>query len=227
MSVVPKKLLEKIQWAEAHIAPFTTNAVAIGTTVLEATAFETKTEAARAALTAAENARNASKDATNALKAAIEALDVAAAGIVKQVRVKAETTHNPAVYSLASIPAPSTPGPVGAPGKTKAFEVAVRPDGSLDITWECVNPPGCHGVIYQVYRRIEATESYQYLGGTGKKSFTDTTVPSGVPSVMYQIQATRSTSIGVANDFTVNFGVGSGGIVTASVAAGKPAKIAA
>jgi hypothetical protein len=44
---------------------------------------------------------------------------------------------------------------------------------------------------------------------------------------MYQIQGVRSTAIGVANEFTVNFGVGSGGVVTASVADGKPAKVAA
>ena len=37
------------------------------------------------------------------------------------------------------------------------------------------------------------------------------TVPAGVPSVSYQVQGTRSTSVGVAAEFVVNFGVGAGG----------------
>jgi hypothetical protein len=56
----------------------------------------------------------------------------------------------------------------------------------------------------------------------------DVTVPAGVPTVMYQIQGTRSTAVGVVAEFIVNFGVSSGGAITATVAnATKPAKIAA
>ena len=122
----------------------------------------------------------------------------------------------------------STPTPVGAPSTPYKLVANLRPDGSIEFTWKCDNPAGCNGVIYQVYRKIDSTGAYEYIGGTGERKFTDMSVPQAVPSVMYQIQATRSTAVGVAAEFTVNFGVNSGGVVTATVAnATKPAKIAA
>jgi hypothetical protein len=66
------------------------------------------------------------------------------------------------------------------------------------------------------------------VGATGTKSFIDATVPAGVAAVTYQVVACRSTSIGVAAQFTVNFGVGGGGEMMASVVgAGGAPKLAA
>ena len=226
MSLLPDSKIGRIEFCEQHVTPWTANAVAMGSSAATITAWEAKVEAARAAYEAQKAAQNAAKAATNDLKIAMLAMSDATADVIRQIRTQAGIVGD-SVYSLAEIPAPATPGPVGAPGTAESFKVVLLPNGSLKIGWACANPPGCNGLIYQVYRRVEATESYQYLGGVGKREFVDTTVPSGVPSVMYQVQGTRSTSVGVANDFTVNFGVGVGGIVTASVAAGKPAKIAA
>ena len=211
MSVVPRKVLEKIQWAEAHVAPFNTNAVAIGTTVPEAAAFETKTEAARAALTAAEAARDASKNASLVLDNALAAVDVAAASIIKQVRAKAESTNNPGVYALASIPAPATPTSVAAPGKPSALKAALMADGSLDLTWDCVNPVGSQGTIYHVYRRLEGEAEFKFIGGSGPKKFTDATIPAGTATIVYKLQAVRSTAVGPVAEFIVNFGTTAGG----------------
>ena len=220
MSVVPRKQLEKLEWCESHIAPWTTNAVAIGTTAAEVTAFETKTEAARAAMTAAVAARDAAKNATLALKNAIAAMDIASAGIVKQVRVKAETTNNPNVYVLASIPAPATPTPVGAPGTPTDFAVELFQDGSLEMKWKCVNPVGCTGVLYQVWRRVGGTGEFAYVGGTGEKKFLDNTVPGGSAFFTYKIQAVRSTAVGPWATFNVFFGAESNGTMKASVGEG-------
>ncbi len=108
------------------------------------------------------------------------------------------------------------------------FAAELMPNGTLNLTWKCNNPSGCTNVIYQVYRKVESTGEYSYIGGTGERKFTDMSVPQAVPSVMYQIQGTRSTAIGDAAEFIVNFGVSSGGAITATVAnATKPAKIAA
>ena len=52
MSVVPRKQVEKIEFYENHVPTWNTNAVAIGTTVATVTDLDTKTDAARAALTA-------------------------------------------------------------------------------------------------------------------------------------------------------------------------------
>jgi hypothetical protein len=231
MGVVPPTKLGKIEWFENHNAPFSANAVAIGTSAAAVTDLATKTSAARDAYTAQQAAIDAAKSATLAYTDAVNAMAAAGAAIISQIRAKAKTAGN-SVYVLASIPAPATPTPVGKPGLAYRFGAALKPDGSLGLTWKCNNPPGCTGVLYQIYRKVDATGDYTYVGGSGTKEFVDATLPSGVASVMYQIQGCRSTAVGDVAQFVVNFGTtGSGTTTVASVATTgpgpKPAKIAA
>ena len=44
-------------------------------------------------------------------------------------------------------------------------------------------------MVYQVYRRATATGEFTYLGGSGAKTFVDSTIPAGSSQVTYQIQA--------------------------------------
>ena len=61
MGTVPQKPLERLQWYENHVAPFTTNAVAIGITSTEATDLATKCTTARTLYNAHQAALDASK----------------------------------------------------------------------------------------------------------------------------------------------------------------------
>ena len=54
-------------------------------------------------------------------------MDVAGAGIIKQVRAKAEMSGDPGVYTLAMIPPPAKPTPVGAPGLPYHLKAALKP----------------------------------------------------------------------------------------------------
>ncbi len=57
------------------------------------------------------------------------------------------------------------------------------------------------------------TGEFNYLGGSGEKEFTDSTIPAGSSQVTYQLQAVRfptgARPVG-ARQFNVNFGTGSG-----------------
>ena len=227
MSVVPPAKLAKIGFYENHISPWSLNSVAVGTTAAEVTALQTKTEAARDAYNAAIAARDAAKAATLAYDNAVAAMADAGADIIKQIRAKAATAGSN-VYVLAQIPAPAIPTPVGPPGTPFDFSVELLGDGSLELRWKCNNPAGSAGTMYQVYRRIGpgGAGEFVYCGGNGSKKFLDATLPAGSAGVTYQIQAVRSTSTGPWAQFNVNFGVGGGGMMTASVVAG-PTKIAA
>src|SRR4051812_27323751 len=100
MSVLPVDKVARIEWCENHIATFTTNATAIGTTTTAVTDLQTKTTAARAAFNAQQTAQDNAKSATNTYKLAMEAMTAAASTIVKQVKVKAVLSGD-SVYSLA------------------------------------------------------------------------------------------------------------------------------
>jgi hypothetical protein len=225
MGVMPKKPVDRIQYVEGHLPPFTANAVAIGLSTTEVTDLGTRTAAARAAWDAHQLAQQAAKNATAEFRNALTAMDVAAAAAVKKIKAKAEVTGNPAVYTLAQIPAPANPTPMGPLGKPRDFDVALdTTTGALTLKFKNTNPKGATGVVYQVWRRLGATGDFAYLGGVGEKKYVDAAVPAGTACVQYQIQAVRSSSVGPFALCNVTLGAGGGGT---SVVEGTPAKLAA
>jgi hypothetical protein len=224
MSLVPRKSIDAVQFFENHIAPWNSHATQIGTTTAAITDLTTKAAAARANYDAQQTAQDAAKTATMAFQNSVEVLRLAGAAIIKNIRSKAETT-GVGVYELAQIPAPAIPSPIGPLGKPSDFKVALDETGALTLKWKCTNPIGATGATYQLYRQIGPTGEFTFLGGTGRKDFTDATVPAGTGQVTYQIQAVRSTSVGPWARFTVSFGVGGGGPMT--ITEGTPTKLAA
>lgn len=220
-SVIPRTLQEKINFFENHTALWTTNAVAIGTTSAEVTALNTKTEAARTAFDAQQVAQDDARSKTLTLTQAVDAMVNAGADIIKQIKTKAAISGD-GVYALANIPAPSTPTPVTTLGTPTDFTVGLGGDGALTLKWKC-SSPRASGLIYQVWRRIGDTGEFSYIGGVGGKEFVDSSVPGGASSIVYKIQAVRSTAAGPWATFTVLFGVGSTGEPTASVSTLKAA----
>ena len=86
MSVVPRKIAERIQWFEDHVGPFNTNATSIGITTTEATDLQTKTTAARAAFDARQAAQQAAEAATLALRDAVDAMSLTGSALIKKIR---------------------------------------------------------------------------------------------------------------------------------------------
>ncbi|CAN5488628.1 hypothetical protein BH09PLA1_BH09PLA1_02280 [soil metagenome] len=228
MGTVPDKAIDRVQFYENHIAPFTTNATAIGISSAEATDLGTKTTAARAAFVEQQEAQQSAKVATESFQNAVNAMSTVGAALIKKIRAKAEMTNDPNVYTLAAIPAPPTPSPRPAPGTPSNFTATIKGTGFLELTWKCANPAGSNGTIYQIWRQIGETGTPEYLGGSGERKFTDNTLPAGSTYVLYQIQAVRSSAVGDFGTFLVRFGVGTGGsAVIASVTEGAPATKAA
>jgi hypothetical protein len=226
MALVPDKKQQKISFYQSKIDPWTTNATAIGTTTTAVTALGTLVTAAQTAMDAQTTAEAAFRTAVEAANNAVNAMAAAGADIISAIRTKARTGGD-GVYTLAQIPAPATPSPVGAPGQPKNFTVALNADGSLMLKWKCSNPAGSTGTIYQVWRRAGATGEFTYIGGAGAKQFLDAELPTGVSQVTYQIQAVRSTAVGPWAQFNVNFGTTSSGTMTAAVAEATPMRAAA
>jgi hypothetical protein len=218
MGVMPDTKSGKLEFCEAHVTPFTANAVAIGTTVLAATDFSTKTTAARAAFVVKQAAEEAVRNANGNFDIALLAATTSAADIIKQVRAKAATSGN-SIYTLASLPIPATPSPVGPPGRPTDLKVALNPDGSIEMKWKCPNPAGSTGTLYNLFRSTTgASNDFAFIGGSGERKFTDETVPSGSSIMYYKIQAVRTTAIGVAGEFTVRFGKGGSAITVTEMA---------
>lgn len=216
MPIVPEKKAEKVAFYASKTPVWAASAVAIGTTTAAVTDLTTKTDTAQDKIAAALAAHEAAKNATADADLAVREMAQAGAAILQQIKAKAAVAGD-SIYILAQIPAPATPSPVGPPGTPVDFRVTLNPDGSIKTTWKCANPPGAPGTIYQVARRIGAAGPFTPLTSVGTKSLTDPTIPAGTASVTYRITAVRSTSVGLAAEFVVNFGTGSSGEMVASV----------
>jgi hypothetical protein len=64
--------------------------------------------------------------------------------------------------------------------------------------------------MYHIHREVRfaggGVGPKQFLGVSGTKKFTDTTIPPGCCGVTYYIQAVRSTAAGGEQSHNVNFG---------------------
>ena len=218
MGVVPDNRLGKIEFYEAHITPWTTNAAAIGLLPAAVTALGAATTNARKAYNDHLAAQAAAKAATNAFYDKVRIMHGSpgfGADMIQTIKTFAQTSNNPNVYVLAQIPPPAQGGTTPPPGTPFDFTVGLLQDGSLELKWKCSNPSGTVGTIYEVLRKV-GTGAFSFVGATGVKTFTDDTL-TGASPVMYQITGVRSTARGNPAQFTVHFGVGGPGLTIASI----------
>lgn len=226
MSLVPYTRAGKVSFYQSKIAPWTANAVAIGTSSAAVTDLQTKLTAAQTLIAAQVAAMEAAKTATMAADNAVDQLAIAGANIISSIRAKGRT-GGITVFELAEIPAPATPSARPNPGKPFDFKVALLDDGSLKFNFSCDNPVGTSGTMYQLFRGDPGQISdLTYIGGVGKKEFIDDSIPAGKTALMYKIQAVRSTAAGLWATFNVFFGTNASGLTTATLVE-APSKLAA
>lgn len=217
-SILPNGKIEKVQWCETHKDAWTTNSAGMGSSAATITAWAAKVVAARAKYENQKMLQQAARVATVEFHDAVADLSRSTSDIIKQVKTKASIDGNNDAYNLAQVPPPAIPGPAPVPGTPFKLKVTLVPgEGALKLAWKCTNSGNAHGVTYQISRRTSPTGDFQYIATVGPKTFTDTTLPAGSSQVTYKIVAIRSTARGEAAEFTINFGVGSGGETVATV----------
>ncbi|HEX2836561.1 MAG TPA: fibronectin type III domain-containing protein [Phycisphaerales bacterium] len=211
-----------LQWCQAHVNTFITQAANIGLTEDQANAFSAAVTAANTSNNAANLAKlNAeSANANNSEKFAD--LRRSASEMVRSIRTFAENEDNPNVYVLANVPPPVDPSTAPPPAKPTELAVELNSSsGAVMLSWKASNPVGTQGTSYIVRRRTSPTAEFQFVGVTGLKKFTDNTFFAGPDSVQYTVQGQRADSAGPVSDiFTINFGRVGGGLTIQSVNAG-------
>jgi hypothetical protein len=193
MSIVPPNLSEKIEFFESHIAPWTDNAAAIGLTPGQVTGITAMTAAARAAYNDAIAQREAAKNATLAQKLAVDMMGSFGGDLIKTIRAFAETNNNPTVYTLASIPEPATPTPLGPPATPEDVTVGLTTAGSVTLAWKGSRQGG---TSFNIQRRTQTPgntfTAWTLIGTSEEKSFEDANLPVGLASAQYRVTAVRS-----------------------------------
>lgn len=136
---------------------------------------------------------------------AAAAVRAKAAALAKVINGTASVTNAQKLALGLNVRAAASPMP--PPGTPTRFRVELLAGGSLELRWKCKHPGRAAGAIYHIYRRDGASAAFQFLGTSGKRRFTDETLPAGSMGVVYKVQAVRSTGEGQPAEFNVNFGV--------------------
>ena len=194
MGVIPTSKPAQLAFFEQHIAQWTANAASIGLTPGQATGIAAFTAQARATFDEAQDARQASKDATLAQNIAFDGLLNFGADLIKIIRAYAEVNDSPMVYTLAGIPQPAEPTPLGPPATPTDLVATLNTSGGVVVTFKGSKAGGTAWVVER--RTVVAgggtPTAWSKVGITETKSYTDEALPQGLDSVQYRVIASRS-----------------------------------
>lgn len=208
MSIVPATNIGKVEFYEAHVPTWTTNAALIGLTTDQVADLNTLVTQARDDYEAMLVARNSAKSATQTFYNSVAAMHAGAgagADMIQTIKTFAATSNNLNVFALADLPEPAAPGTTPPPGTPTDFKVSLRGDGALELAWKCSNPGNGGQPVYEILRRFGAG-AFAFAGNAHERSYIDDSIPEGAAPVTYQITAVRTTARGNPAQFLVNFG---------------------
>jgi hypothetical protein len=188
-----------------------------GLTEPQITAFQTAAAAADEAVGEQFKAREAAKSSTVTANTSVKALRESLAGAIRSIDTFALAQPDPAaIWAMAQIPAPKPRTASEPPGQPFDITAELDSDGNVTLKWKCTNPPGGN-VVYTVARSFSPTGTFTQVGVSGRRRFTDGTIPGGSPVVCYQVRGLRGQTVGQNSAvFTLRFGQGGGGLFIAS-----------
>jgi hypothetical protein len=209
MRTVPEDQTGQLQFYSGHVPVWIANAAQIGLSPILLTDLDTKTSAAVAARDDMLEQRRILAASTARFHTALDAMNAQGGAVLAAIRGFARTSNNPEVYNIAQIPGPKPREPVAAPGQPYAPSVKLQVGGSLQLKWKCNNPADGPGVRYEIHRQ-DGTGPMTLLTTTGRRYYTDVTIPAGSANVTYTIVPVRSDKQGQAAQFAVQFGTTGG-----------------
>ncbi len=195
MPILPPTRLEKLEFVEFHLAPWSTAGAAIGLTAAQMTALSAQTSAARTAYNAMMTAREMSENATQNFYNLCQTMVDTTADYLKTIKAYAATTNNPNVFTLAVIPPPKTPSAGPPPAIPTNVSATLQPSGSVQVSWK---GKLSGGTAFSVWRKLNQPNDpfVQIATVNGATAYIDETLPAGAAGsagtgVFYAIKAHR------------------------------------
>jgi len=218
MRLIPKSIDGQIEFLDTHLPRWEQDPAGVGLSVPEVEQLRAMLDEAVASKREADELRNLAKGATIILRDRMRRMNTGLAAAVKTIRAAAAT--DPSVYSNAVIAPPASGSKAPPPGKPTRFTATLAQVGWLTLTWECKNPAGTQGTMYEVSRRVALGE-FEHLGVVGVKEFVDTTLSreGAARGVEYEVRAIRSTRVGPAARYVISFHSGAGSTMSQATAA--------
>jgi hypothetical protein len=217
MSVLPQSRQGRLEYFEARVNTWTTNAAAIGITPAQATAVKNAAGTNRTDFNAMMVARDAAKSSTNTFYTTNNTLVDLGRDMIKTIKAFAATTNNPMVYSLANIDPPAPPTPVPAPDVPANLTGSVTADGVVTLTWKATPSGASSGIFFIVERKRASEANYSVLTATVEKAAMDPAAHVEASQVQYRVKAVRGADMSEwTTPVSFNFAGGGGGFAVTS-----------
>lgn len=222
MATVPQTLVGKIEFFEQHLPVWAASPTAIGLTAPQIAALNTLVTQARADYQAALTARNAAKAKTEVQNNSFNAMAELGGDYIRTIRAYADLTNNPNVYSIAQIPSPQPPQPIGPPQVPTNVRAVLNNNGQVDLKW---NGSRTGGTSFRIERNVTpvggSASGWHLIDVVEERSYIDSHVPQGLASALYRVIAQRSGGMSVASEpGQVIFGTGSSSSSSSSAGEG-------
>ncbi len=194
-----------LNWVIAHSDAWSQDPEAIGLTPQRAAQYAALLESTRAARLAQGQAMDAAAAATLNLNTQTAALERMTAAMVASIRAHASAEVDPIPVLAKARLEPVRPdrGPAELlPAKPGMVSARLLTTGALELSWKCTQPRGTDGAVYTLHRQLPGQCDFVQLAATGRKRFTDQTIPAGTARVSYYVQARRGDAVGPAGNIT-------------------------
>ncbi len=210
-STVPSGDRASLAFTEQRKAVWAAAGAAIGLTLADTDALTQSSDDAQSALDDRVAQAALAKSSTISWKAAAKENRDNARECVRKIRNFALQQEDPdAVYALAQIPAPKTPGDLPEPAVPTDLNITLNTQGRAVLTFESTR---YGGTVWTVERRTASTQGalgpWTLAGTTLERSFTDVATPSGVAAVHYRVRAERPSGVSeYSSPIVLPFGAG-------------------
>lgn len=204
---VPRRLDQFVPWLQSHVTLWTGQGTPpdIGLTTQQVADLSTLADDFVNKYDLAQSARADAKAATLEQNLALDAVRAMLGGDIEIIDGYAKTTGDPGVYARAQIdpPKPGTPRET-APIPTD-LTIRAGSFGDLSLSFDASKGQGSVFIIERQLRPIGGEpEAWTYADTSSEKTWTDTSVPSGIASVRYRVR-TKLTN-GVLSDWSEDKG---------------------
>ena len=210
-STVPSGDRASLEFTQQRKAVWAAAGAAIGLSLADTDALTESSDGAQAALATRIAKAAEAKSSTVTWHTAADNNRELARDLVRKIRNFALEQEDPtAVYALAQIPEPKTPGELPKPAVPTDLKVTMNTQGRAVLTFDSTR---YGGTVWTVERRTASTSGqlspWALAGTTLERSFTDTHTPSGVASVHYRVRAERPSGVSnFSSPIVLPFGAG-------------------
>lgn len=207
-------------WSEAHMDQWASNFASIGLTSAQTLDFSQRVVNTRGSFTSVETIRADAKAQTQEYNIDADDMRAVASNLISIIKEFARTSSDPAtIYTTAGLTAADPRSPAAPPSQPTALNATLNGTGNITLGWAGIGPTG---TVWIISRKLSTETGFSQIGqgDAATKSFTDTSVTSGVASVTYVVQGVRGSVTGLVSPaLNVFFGSADGAAVITSQAA--------